>query len=286
MIIDDSGASGIGAVADVVAPDLLVMSDAGSARLRPGSAHRIGRDPQGAIVLGDPRVSWAHGELRSDGGTWVYADPSSTNGTWNGRDRVTRVEIGDRCVLRLGHPDDGPVLSLATMTAPADTGPVPTDSGDAVATGSTVGTTGTVDTSGAVDSGSPAHGGLHQPAGDLPTVLGEVLPYDPAERQRPGGPAPASIVALALGKAVRIGRARDNDLVVDDLGVSRRHAELRPLPAGGHQIVDAGSHNGTFVNGVRITAATVSELDIIGIGHSTFRIVGGELRQFLDEGEV
>ncbi len=57
-------------------------------------------------------------------------------------------------------------------------------------------------------------------------------------------------------------------------------------PSGQYQIVDVGSHNGTFVNGVQVTAAPVSELDIIGIGHSTFRIVGGELRQFLDDGEV
>src|SRR5258708_23745665 len=101
MTVEDSSASGIGTVTGVAAPDLLVVSDAGSTRLRPGSAHRVGRDPQGAIVLGDPRVSWAHGELRSDGGTWVYADPGSTNGTWSGRDQVTRVQIADGCVLRL-----------------------------------------------------------------------------------------------------------------------------------------------------------------------------------------
>jgi ABC transport system ATP-binding/permease protein len=239
----------------VAAPDLLVVSDAGSARLRPGSTHRVGRDPQGTIVLGDPRVSWAHGELRSDSGTWVYTDPGSTNGTWNGRDRVTRVEVGDGCVLRLGQPDDGPVLSLATMTAPAGTGPV--------------------------------SAGVYQPADGMPTVLGQVLPPAPSEHWRAGGgSAPASVVALVPGKTVRIGRAPDSDLVVDDLIVSRRHAELRPLPGGQHQIVDVGSHNGTFVNGVQTTAASVSELDIIGIGHSTFRIVGRELRQFLDEGEV
>jgi hypothetical protein len=61
MIVEDSGASGIATATGVAAPDLLVVSDAGSTRLRPGSAHRVGRDPQGAIVLGDPRVSWTHG---------------------------------------------------------------------------------------------------------------------------------------------------------------------------------------------------------------------------------
>ena len=78
----------------MAAPDLLVVSEAGGARLRPGETHRVGRDPQGAVVLGDPRVSWAHGELRADDGTWVYMDRGSTNGTWRGRDRVTRVVVG------------------------------------------------------------------------------------------------------------------------------------------------------------------------------------------------
>jgi pSer/pThr/pTyr-binding forkhead associated (FHA) protein len=54
---------------------------------------------------------------------------------------------------------------------------------------------------------------------------------------------------------MRIGRTDDNDLVVDDLGVSRRHAELRKSPTGSYEIIDLGSHNGTFVNGRRVTSA-------------------------------
>jgi ABC-type multidrug transport system ATPase subunit len=264
MTVEDSAAPGMGTATSVAAADLLVVSEAGNIRLAAGSTHRVGRDPQGAVVLGDPRVSWAHGELRADGGTWIFTDPGSTNGTWSGKDQVSRVEIGDGCVLRLGHPHDGPVLSLAPETGPAPgTGPTP---GDPNGTG-------------VADQPPPADG--------MPTVLGDAFPYAPAQRRLPGdGPGPASVVMLAPGKAVRIGRAPDSDLVVDDLTVSRRHAELRPLADGRYEIVDEGSHNGTFVNGAQITSAPISELDIIGIGHSTFRIVGGELRQFLDEGEV
>ena len=50
-------------------------------------------------------------------------------------------------------------------------------------------------------------------------------------------------------KAMRIGRTPENDLVLPDLDVSRHHAELRKSPAGSYEIVDLGSHNGTFVNG-------------------------------------
>jgi ABC-type multidrug transport system ATPase subunit len=85
---------------------------------------------------------------------------------------------------------------------------------------------------------------------------------------------------------LRIGRTPDNDLVLDDLEVSRHHAELRKAPDGRHVIADLGSHNGTFVNGRRITSHLVTEDDIIGIGHSTFRLKGSELRQYVDQGAV
>jgi ADP-ribose pyrophosphatase YjhB (NUDIX family) len=83
-------------------------------------------------------------------------------------------------------------------------------------------------------------------------------------------------------QAIRIGRTPDNDLAVADLDVSRHHAELRKSGAGGYQITDLGSHNGTFVNGKRVAHATLTDQDIIRIGHSTFRLAEGELWQFAD----
>ncbi len=52
-------------------------------------------------------------------------------------------------------------------------------------------------------------------------------------------------------KALRIGRVPDNDVVLPDLDVSRHHAELRKSPRAAYEIVDLGSHNGTYVNGRR-----------------------------------
>jgi serine phosphatase RsbU (regulator of sigma subunit) len=51
---------------------------------------------------------------------------------------------------------------------------------------------------------------------------------------------------------LRIGRASGNDLVLQDLNVSRNHAAV-VRRAGGVYIVDAGGKNGTFVNDRRIT---------------------------------
>ncbi|MEU9961043.1 FHA domain-containing protein [Streptomyces sp. NPDC050982] len=87
-------------------------------------------------------------------------------------------------------------------------------------------------------------------------------------------------------RMVRIGRGGDNDLVVDDLIVSRRHAELRAMPDGTYEIVDLGSHNGTFLNGQPVTRAPIDAGDIVGIGHSAFCLVGDELQEYVDTGEV
>jgi ABC-type multidrug transport system ATPase subunit len=91
-------------------------------------------------------------------------------------------------------------------------------------------------------------------------------------------PIPAAVV--------RIGRDQRSDVVVSDLNVSRRHAELRQSQSGGFEIVDLGSHNGTFVKGARVDRAGVGEDDIIAIGHATFRLAGGELREYVDTGDV
>ncbi len=48
-----------------------------------------------------------------------------------------------------------------------------------------------------------------------------------------------------------IGRSRDCDVVLDDAGISRRHAEIRPGPDG-WTVVDLGSTNGVRVNGAEV----------------------------------
>ncbi|WP_167161227.1 FHA domain-containing protein [Streptomyces sp. MBT27] len=87
-------------------------------------------------------------------------------------------------------------------------------------------------------------------------------------------------------RTVRIGRADDNDVVIDDLVVSRRHAELRVLADGTYEIVDLGSHNGTYLNGQPVARAPVAPGDIVGVGHRAYCLVGDELQEYVDTGEV
>jgi ABC-type multidrug transport system ATPase subunit/pSer/pThr/pTyr-binding forkhead associated (FHA) protein len=97
---------------------------------------------------------------------------------------------------------------------------------------------------------------------------------------------PSAVMPIPA-RALRIGRQHDNDIVLADLSVSRHHAELRNTGDGSYVIVDLDSSNGTFLNGSRVIfTSPVTEQDIIGIGPATFRLVGSELRQFIDSGDV
>jgi pSer/pThr/pTyr-binding forkhead associated (FHA) protein len=66
--------------------------------------------------------------------------------------------------------------------------------------------------------------------------------------------------------ALRIGRMPENDVVLDNLGVSRFHARLL-LEDGRVVLEDAGSENGCFVNGARIDDRhAIASGDVIAIG--------------------
>jgi hypothetical protein len=68
-----------------------------------------------------------------------------------------------------------------------------------------------------------------------------------------------------------IGRSPDAEVVINDSNVSRRHAELWKTNDG-VAIRDLQSTNGTFVNGHRVTAVSLSPRDDITIGPINFRI--------------
>ena len=80
------------------------------------------------------------------------------------------------------------------------------------------------------------------------------------------GPSARETIPLLSGHAFRIGRARANDLVIENGGVSRFHAIISASEAG-VVLSDLSSLNGTQVNGRRITAPVdVGSGDILQIG--------------------
>lgn len=74
---------------------------------------------------------------------------------------------------------------------------------------------------------------------------------------------------------VRIGRAHDNDVIVDDRRVSRKHLELRWQDALGKFLaVDVGSSGGTSLNGYAIQQCTLEAGDVLSLGG--FELIYGE----------
>ena len=70
---------------------------------------------------------------------------------------------------------------------------------------------------------------------------------------------------------VSIGRSRDNDIVIENLAISRNHARIRRDAEGRFILSDLNSANGTLVNGVRITKTEIMSGDTIGIGKHRLR---------------
>ncbi|MBM4034716.1 MAG: FHA domain-containing protein [Planctomycetes bacterium] len=128
-----------------------------------------------------------------------------------------------------------------------------------------------------------------------PSAPAGAPPSAPAPPAVPATPAPSAAPAVPAGlrlafvagpnkgqtvllseKAVRIGRRRrDNDVAVFDSGISNRHAEIRHGPEG-FVIVDAGSRNGTLLNGHRVQLSPLKAGDRIQIGHSIIEVQSGD----------
>ena len=62
-----------------------------------------------------------------------------------------------------------------------------------------------------------------------------------------------------------IGRLQDNDIVIDNLSVSRKHAVIKATREG-YTITDLGSKNGTYVNDEPIQSTILNNGDVITIG--------------------
>jgi hypothetical protein len=105
------------------------------------------------------------------------------------------------------------------------------------------------------------------------------LSYAPGEPDPPAAHSTAERTAIIVrsgggrtGEAftltrdrLTIGRSPDSDIFLDDVTVSRRHAELQRRPDG-FAIADLGSLNGTFVNRRRVDRKLLEDGDEVQIG--------------------
>jgi ABC-type multidrug transport system ATPase subunit/pSer/pThr/pTyr-binding forkhead associated (FHA) protein len=286
-------------------PELVLECNGRTWTLDPSRSYALGRDPQGELVFDDARVSWRHATIGFNGRSWVLEDHGSTNGTFVQGQRIQYLELAPGTVVNLGNATDGPRLSL---TAAQDTAGTPQAQQPYAAQGANAGWAQQAPAQEPQQQAAPQHqapqqgqrDGWQQPQAAVPHQPAPQQPAAPFPHQQGSGGAagaspahgdrsPTTFHQFSLGRVMRIGRALENDLVVSDLQVSRHHAEFHATPDGRMEIRDLGSHNGTYVNGQPITKGGTQLLgpaDIVGVGHSTFRIVGDRLEEFVDTGEV
>ncbi|MFG2124791.1 FHA domain-containing protein [Streptomyces sp. NPDC048710] len=271
-------------------PELVLETNGQTWTLDPSRSYTLGRDPQGDIVFDDARVSWRHATVSFNGRSWVIEDHGSTNGTFLQGQRISQTEIGPGSAVHLGNATDGPRLNLSGAAVAAQP---QQQAAPYAAQGAGAGW------AQQTPQQQAPQAGWQQPqqAAQIPQQQG--APAEQYAQKVPGGGAgappvygdrsPTTFHQFAIGNVMRIGRALENELVVSDLQVSRHHAEFHSMPGGRFEIRDLGSHNGTYVNGQPIAKGGSVQLgpnDIVGVGHSTFRIVGDRLEEFVDTGEV
>ena len=79
--------------------------------------------------------------------------------------------------------------------------------------------------------------------------------------------------------SISIGRKHGNDIQLNDLTVSGRHAMVSTME-GGTYVDDLGSTNGTLLNGARIAKSVLSHGDIIQIGNYQFTFFEDEVAEY------
>ena len=71
---------------------------------------------------------------------------------------------------------------------------------------------------------------------------------------------------LIAGIELTIGSSTDADIQLDDPSISPLHLTIAELKESRFLLTDAGSANGSFVNGLRIESTIVGINDIVQIG--------------------
>lgn len=77
--------------------------------------------------------------------------------------------------------------------------------------------------------------------------------------------------SCSINQSPRRGRHPDSDILLDDVTVSRRHAEFRLDEGGSWAVADVGSLNGIYVNRQPVDSTVLANHDEVQIGK--FRLV-------------
>jgi pSer/pThr/pTyr-binding forkhead associated (FHA) protein len=162
------------------------------------------------------------------------------------------------------------------MTCPACGKPIHPEDRFCAACGAALAQAEELDQTGAITAipgSGPATG--TGPAAALGSGIHRELPTGSALLVVHRGPAEGSEFLLpADADVVGVGRSPESDVFLDDVTVSRRHAEFR-RGADGWSVRDVGSLNGTYVNRVRVDDQRLAGGDEVQIGKFRFVFLVG-----------
>jgi ABC transport system ATP-binding/permease protein len=284
-------------------PVLTVRSDWSERSFAMGDDVVVGSDLRADMRVVHPLVSRMHLLLRFDRGRWLAIDNGSKNGTFVDGRRALTIDIRDGQSINLGRPD-GPRLTFEVGHRQGEVGQIPpTVSRPGIPRPSRLRPAQPPGVSRPrIARAQPAPPQYTPPPAQPPQtsypasdpMRAASYPSQPVPISAPQSAAkPIPEQATQLGtiaaqvsdrvtsivRALRppsrpgawpadsatIGRALDNDIVIQDVLASRYHAYLTPTPIG-TQIRDS-SINGTFVNGTRVGSAVLTEGDVVTIGN-------------------
>jgi hypothetical protein len=79
---------------------------------------------------------------------------------------------------------------------------------------------------------------------------------------------------LSLEKELRLGRASDNDVILDDRSISRHHLKLKPAVGGVYLTNLSGHPNATFMDGVALAQCSEKNPLLVTL-EQTIKLVDG-----------
>ena len=216
---------------------LLIDWDGGSKVVNPGNSFVIGRDKAADIQVVGSKVSRTHLRLEFDGVNWKATDLDSSNGSFIAGKPFQQTEIKGQISIFLGGMD-GEEIRLHPL--------------EIVST-----------------KGDTKKVAIPKAKADQTLVATSIADLDKSYIDQAS--------RIRLQQRIRIGRDATNDWHIDDLVVSRFHAEIVQNEQGGFDLVDLRSANGTFVNGLMIKRRELVIGDLISIGNITRRFTSDGL---------
>lgn len=216
---------------------LLIDWDGGSTVVNPGKPFVIGRDKSADIQVMGSKVSRTHLRLEFTGNNWRATDLDSSNGTFYEGKPFSELEIFDQISIFLGG-DSGQEIRLH----PLQLGGKKSKEGNRK---------------------------VQTPKADQTLVASSLEGFFEKHDD--------FTARIRLQQRIRIGRDESNDWHIDDLTVSRFHAEVVQNDKGGFDLVDLRSANGTFINGIAVKRREIEIGDLISIGGVTRRFTSDGL---------